>query len=90
MWVKGQSGNPSGKPKTHPLIKEMFSKRVEAAIAAIDECLASGEPELMLKAANMILDRALGKPAQAIEHSGRDGLPLAAAINILQGKPPNA
>ncbi len=70
-FVKGKSGNPSGRKKEDPVVKEMFSKYLPDAIKAVETCLKDDNPSIRLKAADIIFDRSLGKPAQAVEHSGQ-------------------
>jgi hypothetical protein len=69
-WVKGApSPNPSGRPKTPDEIKEMFRLRTPEAVAAVFQILNSQKSTKMekLKAADIILDRGLGKPRQEFE-----------------------
>lgn len=73
-FKKGQSGNPGG------MTAEQAKKRQEMQLAALEHCpaalkelvnlLASADPRVRVVAANSILDRGLGKPAQAIAVSG--------------------
>lgn len=70
----GQSGNPLGKPKVPEEVMAMWSKLVPEAIKAVQACLASDDLELRLKAANVVLDRKFGKPAQSVEATGEISL----------------
>lgn len=82
----GQSGNPGGRPKDSAWVKHLAAKRTEDAIKALADALeatrlvvsAKGdvvaeEPDhrVRVAAAQALLDRAHGKPAQAI--TGEDG-----------------
>lgn len=62
----GQSGNPGGRVKIDPRIKEMFAAKGEEAFNVISTHMASGDERLSLNAAQILLERAYGKPAQAI------------------------
>lgn len=67
----GQSGNPSGRPKQDPAIKEAARAHAERALAVFVANMEDENPAVRHKAAEAILDRAYGKPAQAI--AGPDG-----------------
>lgn len=98
-FQKGQSGNPSGRPK----IAEEFRKR---ALKLVDEkVLAAWEDEIELRprevitqagpfemvsrgkewmrASELIAAYALGKPAQAVEVSGPEGGPVRVDVREL-------
>ena len=88
MFVKGKSGNPSGRPKKDPIAHELFSKRVSQAIAAVDACLASDDLELRLRAAEVVFARVWGKPPQAVALTDADGDSLIPRINIVLSATP--
>lgn len=69
----GQSGNPTGRPKENGHVKVLARAYTEAAIKALGDILADAEapPAARATAANSLLDRAWGKPAQAV--TGEDG-----------------
>lgn len=74
-FQKGQSGNPGGKPAELAEVKALARKQTEASIntlVAIRDDLTAPKAA-RVAAANSLLDRAWGKPAQALEHSGPDG-----------------
>lgn len=78
-WKKGQSGNPAGsKPRSYnahelrDLCRQHTQKAVETLIALMD----CNSPAVQQRAADSILDRAWGKPSQAIEMTGSEGGPL--------------
>ena len=70
-FKKGQSGNPSGRPK---LLPGKFSRAealsaladlVPAAIEAIAASLKSDDEKVRMRAAELVLERHLGKVAEA-------------------------
>jgi hypothetical protein len=71
-WVKGQSGNPSGKAKGHPILRrtitEMARDAAPAAIETLITVMKSSKSTMTARAiaADRILDRAFGKAPQAI------------------------
>lgn len=68
-FAPGVSGNPEGRPKIPEHVREMARAHTEEAIAALKDCLKSANESVRVSAANSILDRAWGKPQQAIEVS---------------------
>lgn len=68
-WQKGQSGNPSGRPKEAYRISDLAKQHTEEALATLveicqDKTASSGA---RVNAACALLDRAWGKPVQAVE-----------------------
>ena len=72
----GQSGNPGGRPKLDPRLKELAQAKTQEAFAVVLECLTDDDKKIALKAAEMILDRGYGKPPQAV--TGEGGGPIQA------------
>ena len=68
-FVKGQSGNPSGRPalpqEITNLARASAPDAIRMAIRFIND--ESTTPNVRLKAAEILLDRAYGKPSQAID-----------------------
>jgi ABC-type xylose transport system substrate-binding protein len=65
-FVKGQSGNPGGRPKANVAIKELARAHTEAALQTLVAALGAENEGTRVAAANSLLDRAYGKPAQAV------------------------
>lgn len=71
----GQSGNPSGRPKRDAEVRELARKYTKEAIAAL--VLALKDKTQRVKAAEVLLDRGYGRPAQHV-NLGADEELLAA------------
>jgi len=86
-FKKGQSGNPNGRPKL-PDIREALAKiladekdgytALEATLMALRAKAVRGD----IRAAEALLDRAFGKPKQAIDHTTGGDKMLPSAITI--------
>jgi Family of unknown function (DUF5681) len=71
VFVKGQSGNPSGKPKTTfngksltEMAREHTDKALNALVGILDDTEAPHSAKV--SAAGTLLDRGWGKPPQAL------------------------
>lgn len=63
----GQSGNPGGRSKESSRIKALAASHAESAIKKLVAIMeTSADEETVIRAAQALLDRGLGKPAQAI------------------------
>lgn len=87
-WKKGQSGNPGGRPKEVAEVLRLAAKAAPDAIKQLIE-LSKTSPDIKTRVAALIhiLDRACGKPAQAVEHSGKVELPITFVIGTKQITP---
>jgi hypothetical protein len=58
-------------------ISDLAREHADTALTALVNIARDGESEAArVSAANAILDRAYGKPVQAMEHTGKDGGPI--------------
>jgi len=62
----GQSGNPGGRPREAAAIKALAREHTEAAIAVLVGALSDENGRTRIAAAEALLDRGYGKPAQTI------------------------
>lgn len=63
-FKKGVSGNPGGRPKGNPKVKEILRAASEDAAKKLVELLSCGLEKVELLAAQEILNRTEGKPLQ--------------------------
>lgn len=66
-WQKGQSGNPSGRAKANPDVLEIARAATPDAIRKAIALTKHKDPRVALKAIEIVLNRALGLPRQAID-----------------------
>ena len=65
-FQKGQSGNPSGRPKLPEELRARVRTLSGPAVDVLERCLNDPDPHVQLKAAAALLDRAWGRPAQDV------------------------
>jgi hypothetical protein len=78
-FTKGQSGNPGGRPKEDPELKELARAASPEAIERLVHWMRSDNAKASVTSCIAILDRAYGKPVQMTELTGKDGGPIETA-----------
>jgi len=71
-FEKGKSGNPGGRPKETAEIKELARQHGPRAVERLAELMNGEDPRVAVAASQALLDRAYGKPAQAIIGGSED------------------
>lgn len=67
-FVPGQSGNPAGRAKIPRDVVDACRALTEKAIMKLEQLMESGEPDaVQVRAAEALLDRAWGRPAQSVQ-----------------------
>jgi hypothetical protein len=89
MFKKGQSGNPGGKPRVLKNVQDLARQYTVPAIEALAEIIRNKKapPAARVAAANAILDRGYGRPAQSLEVSGGQVLQIITGIMRAPGEP---
>ncbi len=83
-FKKGQSGHPGGRPKTLGQVQDIARKHEVEAIETL-VAIMRNDPDSRVRAmaADKILDRARGKPAQAITGEGGEG-PVQHVLKVIR------
>ena len=85
-FIKGQSGNPTGRPKQDNELKKLAKAKTHDAFNTLVKLMADEEASTRLGAAKIILEYGWGRPTQAVELSDGEGGP--AILQIVQQKAP--
>ena len=76
-FVKGQSGNPGGKPKVNKEAKELARQHTAEAINRLVQIMRQQkDAKASLTAAMAIIERGWGRAPQSLEMTGKDGGPI--------------
>lgn len=76
-FVKGNCTNPGGRPRLPEEIKMSLRHLSLEAVEVLADLMRNSESDMVrARAAETILDRAWGRPAQNIHHSGEHGGPI--------------
>lgn len=94
-WKKGQSGNPGGRPKGLADLQALARGYTAEALKVLAAALKDKSHQLRVIAANSLLDRGYGKPAQTltVHRSPLDDVDpatlaaLADALGVGDGQP---
>lgn len=86
-WQKGKSGNPAGRKKETGHIRELARQYTEIAIKALAEIVQSADRDsARVAAAEALLNRAWGRPEQALSLEGPGGETIVPNIQIILTK----
>ena len=87
-FQKGQSGNPSGRPKIVMAdgrsLRDLAREHTVAAVETLVRIMTDegAPPAAQVQAASNILDRGWGKASQAVELTGAEGGPVETRIDL--------
>lgn len=82
---KGVSGNPGGKKRSDYAVKHLAQTYTEEALKRLVDIMRQEDDlRAAASAANAVLDRGWGKPAQAIIGGGEDDPPISVTEIIIR------
>jgi hypothetical protein len=83
--VKGSGAiNPGGRPKAVQSVVDLAREHTEDAVRTLVEIALNkrATDSARVSAAAHLLDRGWGKPAQSLEHTGKDGADLSVTVKV--------
>lgn len=82
-FTKGQTGNPGGRPKIPADIVEAAKAYSMTAIETLASiCAESTDDGMRIKAAELLLNRAWGKPAKTVNATLKGGQGQASSVQV--------
>lgn len=83
----GQSGNPSGRPRLPHALKARITKlATKEAVDVLEKALTSGDEKVRLQAADMLMNRAWGRPISPADLKVTNGDLNAQHLQALQDR----
>ena len=94
-FKKGRSGNPGGRPFVPADVRKAFQEHTEESLRVITDIMRNGKKypsAVRLRAAEIVLDRAWGRPSQCIQASVDVDAPPGfwGLVNAVEGARPRA
>lgn len=84
-FVKGKSGNPGGRPKTNEDFKNSCLEYSQEALDKLVSWMRTGGESVSIKASQIIIEHAHGKPAQTITGTGPSGeIPVTMTVKYVK------